>query len=407
MVGYGPFRSLGEDVGTGIYVPQRFLGRSVSFDHCLDGLGVLLGQPAGLDVFIKDIEVVVAVFGEQEEDGWVFVAVVHAHEAVPFGRNREGFDYVLVVAEAVEELAGGDFPVAVAVGAQFPAGVFFEFTAVVGVDDGVVFNGGGDEAGVGFLLVAVGVDEAVLVPDMADATGVGGGVDAGPEVFAGAVGVAQGAVFGIGKGGGFFDEDDVVFEAEVLVDVVFVAEVADDDAGAVGEGDEAFGPDVAVWDSFQDYAAEVVGLFAGLFGGEAEVEGFEAGDAAAVVEGELGEGGVGFAGAAGAAEADLGWAIGAVTEAGGCVEFELFALGDVAGGDKVFELFGREVERARGFSETVKNMFSWFTLHRRCRGGGFSLILRRGPASRWKRGAGRSSWVDWRSRRWSSDAVLR
>ncbi len=93
-----------------------------------------------------------------------------------------------------------------------------------------------------------------------------------------------------------------------------------------------------VWDSSQDDAAEVVGLFAGPSGGEAEVEGFEAGDA-------------------GAAEADLGWAVGAVAEAGGCVEFELFALGDVAGGDKVFELFGREVERARGFSETVKYMF--------------------------------------------------
>ena len=81
---------------------------------------------------------------------------------------------------------------------------------------------------------------------MADAAGVGGGVDTGAEVFAGAVGVAQGAVLGIGKGGGFLDEDDVVFEAEVLVDVVFGAEVADDDAGFVGEGDEAFGPDVAV-----------------------------------------------------------------------------------------------------------------------------------------------------------------
>ena len=76
-------------------MPQGFTGRSVSFDHCLDGGGVLLGQPAALDVFIKDVEVVVAVFGEQEEDGWVFVAVVHAQEVVPFGRCRERFDYVV------------------------------------------------------------------------------------------------------------------------------------------------------------------------------------------------------------------------------------------------------------------------------------------------------------------------
>ncbi len=107
-----------------------------------------------------------------------------------------------------------------------------------------------------------------------------------------------------------------------------------------------------MWDSFQDYAAEVVGLFAGLFGGEAEVEGFAAGDAAAVVEGELGEGGVGFAGAAGAAEADLGGAVGAVAEAGGCVELKLFGLGDVAGSYEVSELLARTIEAVRDSFET-------------------------------------------------------
>ena len=87
-------------------------------------------------------------------------------------------------------------------GAQFPAGVFFEFAAVVGVDHGVVVDGGGDEACVGLGLLAVGYDEAFFVPGVADAAGVGGGVDACAEVLAGAVGVAQGAVFGFGEGGG-------------------------------------------------------------------------------------------------------------------------------------------------------------------------------------------------------------
>ena len=58
---------------------------------------------------------------------------------------------------------------------------------------------------------------------------------------------------------------------------------------SLGKVDEAFGPDVVMRDSSQDDAAEAVGLFAGLFGGEAEVEGFEAR-------------------VAGAAEAVLGWA---------------------------------------------------------------------------------------------------
>ena len=159
-------------------------------------------------------------------------------------------------------------------------------------------------------------------------------------------------------------------------------------------------------DSFEDSAAEVVELFAGLFGGEAEVEGLEAGDAAAVVEGELCEGGVGFAGATGAAEADLGGAVGAVADAGGGVEVELFALGDVAGGYEVFELVGREAESARGLSESVKHVFLGFTLHRRYIVRGFSWLLRRGPASRWKRrggrGPGRTVWRGAGGRKWCS-----
>lgn len=65
---------------------------------------------------------------------------------------------------------------------------------------------------------------------MADAAGVGCGVDTGAEVLAGAIGVAQGLHFGFGEGGGFLDEDDVVFDAEELVDIVFGADVADRDA---------------------------------------------------------------------------------------------------------------------------------------------------------------------------------
>ena len=229
-VGDGELGLLGEDVGASIDVVADVAAGAVSLDHGVHFIGVLLGQPAVLDVFVEDVDVVVAVDGEEEEDGGVFVAVVHAHEAVPFRWNGEGFDYVEVVVEVVEELTGGDFPVSVAVGAQFPAGVFFEFAAVVGVDNCVVFDGGGDEAGVELLVCAEGVDEAFFVPDVADAAGVGGGVDAGAEVFAGAVGVAQGLVLDVGECGGFLDEDDVVLDAEVLVDVVFGAEVADVDA---------------------------------------------------------------------------------------------------------------------------------------------------------------------------------
>src|SRR5512140_1959887 len=65
-----------------------------------------------------------------------------------------------------------------------------------------------------------------------------GGATWGVE-FGGAAAGGDVLVFAEGEGGGFFDADHVVFEAEVGVDVFFILEVAGDDAGAVGKGENA------------------------------------------------------------------------------------------------------------------------------------------------------------------------
>ena len=84
---------------------------------------------------------------------------------------------------------------------------------------------------------------------MADAAGVGGGVDPGsPGGLGGAVAGADGAVLGVGQGGGLLDADHVVLEAEVGVDVGLVLEVAEDDARAVGEGQDALAAALFVGD---------------------------------------------------------------------------------------------------------------------------------------------------------------
>ena len=138
-------------------------------------------------------------------------------------------------------------------------------------------------------------------------------------------------------------------------------------------------------DVSEDSAAEVVELFAGLFGVAADEEDFEFGEAAAVVEGGLGEGGVGLAGPAGAAEADLGRAVGQVAEACGGVELELSGLGEVAGGNEVFELLARTVEMVCGSFETGDFVNQFLGFHRRTCPGFFQF---QGPvpaSRRWRR----------------------
>ena len=96
-----------------------------------------------------------------------------------------------------------------------------------------------------------------------------------------------------------------------------VLEVAGDDAGAVGEGEDAAGGGEVVGEVAEEPAAEVVEVFAVGFADFAQEQALEAGEALAVIDAHLGEEPEGFAAAAGAAVADGGGAVGEVAEAGG------------------------------------------------------------------------------------------
>jgi hypothetical protein len=80
----------------------------------------------------------------------------------------------------------------------------------------------------------MGIDEKLFIPDVADAAGVAGGIDAGaPILFGSAATGGEIDVFAVSESGGFLDADDVVFEAEIGIDLVFGLEMAGDDAGTV------------------------------------------------------------------------------------------------------------------------------------------------------------------------------
>ncbi len=140
------------------------------------------------------------------------------------------------------------------------------------------------------------------------------------------------------EGGGFFDADDVVFEAEVGVDVFFVLEVAGDDAGAVFEGEDAAIRREFVGEGAEEASAEVFEVFHVGFANLAEEEAFQAGDTLAIVGTHLGEEPVGFAAATGAAVTDGGGAVGEVTETGRGGGEELALLQDDIGAEEVVHL---------------------------------------------------------------------
>src|SRR6185369_6926962 len=112
---------------------------------------------------------------------------------------------------------------------------------------------------------------------------IGGGVDAWTPIRARSA--AAGAdVFPLlaGERGGFFDADDVVFEAEKGIDFILVLIMAGEDARAVGEEDDAFG-EQTVGEAGEEAAADIGEAFAIGFAGFAQEEAFETGTALAIV----------------------------------------------------------------------------------------------------------------------------
>jgi len=177
---------------------------------------------------------------------------------------------------------------------------------------------------------------------MTDAAGVGGGVEARPPTgFGRTTAGGDVLVFAGGELGGFLDANDVVFEAEIGIDVLFALVMAEDDARAVLEGEDAAGGIEVVGEALEEALAEALEVFEVGFADFAEEEAVEAREALAIVGAHLGEEPVGFTAAAGTTIADRLGAIGEIAETRGGTGGELAGLEDDAGVEEVLDLIGR------------------------------------------------------------------
>lgn len=206
-----------------------------------------LGDPVPFGMFIHDKEIVVGIPTGEEEYGVMGEAVIHASDPLDDLVLVEILDDMDVVAECVEELAGGDVPITIAPGLPLPAGALVENGLVFRVDELVILHAGGDKASGGLGAVLIRQDESLVIPIVADAAGIGGGIEARPPAGLGRTKTgADVLVFTLGESGGLLDTNDVVFDAEKGVYILFVLVMADDDARAVFEGEDAPGGIVRV-----------------------------------------------------------------------------------------------------------------------------------------------------------------
>ena len=312
-----------------------------------------------MGVLIDHEDFAVAVGEAEQDDGVMGKAIVQSSEPTSGAAIGDVVTHMDLAAEVGEELARGDVPVALAPGAFLPAGEAGEHILVIGIGEAVVFEGCRNEAGFGFPALLKEVDVGGAVPGVADAAGIGSGVKAGTpgttvgRRFGGTAAGDDVMIFAGREGGGFLDTNDVVFEAEVGVDVLFALEMAGDDAGAIFEGEQAAAGSEFMGQAEEEAAAEVLEVLEVGFADFAEEEAFEAGPALAIIGAQLGEEPMGFAAAARAAETDGGGADGLIAEAGGGAGRELAGLENDAGPSKVFRLIERTAGALGGQGELV------------------------------------------------------
>ena len=137
-----------------------------------------------------------------------------------------------------------------------------------------------------------------------------------------------------------FHPDQVVFKAEVGINILLALIMAEDDLGAVGKGEEAAGRIEPVRQGGEEPLAEGREVFEIRFADLPEEEAFEAGNALAVIGAELGKEPVRFAAAPGPAVADGGGAGGVIAEPGGGAGGQLARLEADAGADEFLDLVG-------------------------------------------------------------------
>lgn len=342
----------GQEVNAEVVLGTKDL---VPGEHGLDGLGMAGGNPKALDVLIQDIDGAGRIAAAKEDDGGMGVTVIHGRE--PFGPGRRPeicFEDMEAGREIPEILAVGKVPEPLIPSVVLPAGEAGEVGLVTRVDEGVVVHAGGDEAGVGLEAGLVRDDEFIEIPRVADAAGIGGGINPRTPVrLAGAAAGGDVLVFAEAELGGFLEADDVVFEAEVIIDILFALVMAEGDAGAVGEGEDAARGVELVGQPGEEALAHGFEIFEVGFADLAEEEAVEIGAALAIIGPHLGEEPVGFAAAASTAVADGPRSIGLVAEPGGGTGGELTRLQDETDVGQVEELITRtavlQAELKKGF----------------------------------------------------------
>jgi hypothetical protein len=262
--------------------------KAVAPEHGVNGLSMFLRKQQAFGVLVDNEVITVAIFAAEKHDSIMSEAVIESGHPFDSAGIVEIRDNVNIASKGSEELPSSDVPIAVEPRSLAPTGKVLKGFLVIGISEGVVRDGSRHEASVRFRVGMKGLEELLSVPSVADATGIGRGIDAWtPSGFGGAAAGADVGILAAGQGRGFFNADNVVFESEIGIDIVFVLVVTGDYAGAIGEVEQTTGGNKFVGELSKEALTEVGKTFVIGFADLTKEEAFEIRDALAIIDAEL------------------------------------------------------------------------------------------------------------------------
>lgn len=357
------FRKTGAEVfGKVLLIGEKMMAR----EHGLDGLSMALRNPQTLGVFSHHEDIPGVIGTREEHDGTVRVAIVHGRKPLDAVRQTEAMesrevieesrrirgraggircgcgrppDDVDIRAQVAEVLAGGQIPIAIEPSLALPAGKIGKLLFVVRIEENVVINPSADETRDGLGAGLPRDDEFLEIPLVTDTAGVGGRVKArSPSRFGSTATGGDVRVFAGRKLGRFLDADDVIFEAEIGINVLLTLVMAEDNAGAVFKEQLAPSGMEAMRQMSEELAPEDFEVLQVGFAHLAQEQTFETRDALAIINAELGEQPVRLTATAGATEADRRGPVRLIAEASGGAGGKLAILKDQPGAGKILQL---------------------------------------------------------------------
>src|ERR1043166_1272504 len=181
-----------------------------------------LRQPETLRVFIYDEQIPIPIQAPEQHDRVMRPSVIHRREPLDSPRVIERWHHMHFTPQRREELPGSNVPIPIQPGPLLPAAQSLEDSPILRVVEGIVPDSSPNESRLSFLSLLERKNKLRPIPAVPNPSGIGRGINPWPPVRLACSRAGRDVLMlPLRQSCRFFNSDHVVFQAELVVYVLF------------------------------------------------------------------------------------------------------------------------------------------------------------------------------------------